>query len=238
MIHKKDMLEDAHLSRERRLALWLLSVLAGLALAIIGLSVIDMFHAHPYVFRGLPIDPPAPAPDFALIDHNRQPAHLSDYRGQPVLLYFGFVNCPDECPATLATWKKVRAMLDADAQQVRFLFITVDPGRDTPERLKEYLAVFNPDFVGLTGSPEDIEAVARAYAAYFVEVPITRTAPATAEVHGHNPSAEITEAADDYLIDHTTLIHLIDRAGNLIRAYLYDAAAEDIAADILYLLDQ
>jgi protein SCO1/2 len=234
MIREPDALEGARSPRWRWLVLWPLTVLAGFALAIVGLSAIGLVRARPYAFHGLPVDPPAPASEFTLIDQNRQLVRLSDYRGRPALLYFGFTHCPDECPITLTTWKKVHAMLDADAAQVGFLVITVDPERDTPERLKEYLAAFSPDFLGLTGSPEEIEAVARAYAAYFVEVPITRAAPATEEAHSHESSA--TEA--DYLVDHTTLIHLIDRAGNLIRVYPYDAAAEDIAADILYLLDQ
>lgn len=235
MISEKDALDGARSPWWRWLVLWPLTVLTGFALAIVGLSAIGLIRARPYAFHGLPVDPPVPAPDFVLMSQDRRPVHLSDYRGQPVLVYFGFTNCPDQCLPTLATWKKVHTMLDADAAQAGFLFVTVDPERDTPERLKEYLAAFSPAFVGLTGSPEEIESVARAYAAYFVEIPITRVAPAE-EAHSHDSSA--TEDADDYLIDHTTLTHLIDRAGNLIRVYPYDAAAEDIAADILYLLDQ
>ncbi|MEK7786684.1 MAG: SCO family protein, partial [Chloroflexota bacterium] len=139
MNREKDALEGARSPRWRWLVLWPLTVLMGFALAIIGLSAIGVIRARPYAFHGLPVDPPAPAPDFALIDHNHQLVRLSDYRGRPVLLYFGFINCPDECPATLATWKRVRDMLDADARQVRFLFITVYPRRDPPESLREYL---------------------------------------------------------------------------------------------------
>ena len=210
MTAEKDKIDSAHRS-------WRWLVLACLALVLIGPGTLVLNSLRSRTLHGLPIDPIEPAPDFTLLNQDRQFVSLSEYHGRVVLLFFGFTNCPDECPATMAVWRQVDSMLGADAEQVTYLFITVDPVRDTPEQLKAYLSIFSPTFVGLTGSSDDIEFVARSYAAFFANIPL---------------------AEDDYLVDHTTLTHLIDQDGNLIRAYPYGTLSDDIVADIRYLLDQ
>lgn len=109
---------------------------------------------------------PAPAADFTLTDQDGRPFRLSDQRGNVVLLFFGYTNCPDVCPTTLAIWKQVQRALSPDADRVRFVFITVDPERDTAERIKDHLAIFSPDFIGLSGTPDELSAIYQAYGIY------------------------------------------------------------------------
>lgn len=114
-------------------------------------------------FRQPAIETPEPVPDFTLTDQHGQPFRLSEQRGRVVLLYFGYIHCPDACPLTLAKWSEVHEALGAEAERVRFVFITVDPERDTSQRLQQHLATFNADFVGLTGTQVELESVYQAY---------------------------------------------------------------------------
>jgi len=168
-------------------------------------------------FTGLPYEPPIPGYDFALTDHHHRPVRLSDYRGKVVLLFFGFTHCPDACPTTLAHWMLVQRKLEAEAEQVRFVFITVDPERDTAEMIKTHLELFSPDFVGLRGSVDEIEAVAREYNAYIEKVEV--------------------DSALGYLVNHTALTYVIDQEGNLVLAFPYNTGSDLIVADLRYLLE-
>ena len=103
-------------------------------------------------FRGSVLEEPVPVPELALIDQFGQPFHPEDQRGQVVLLFFGYTSCADVCPTTLASWRRVREALGEDAARARFVFVTVDPERDTPDRLGLHVNAFHPDFVGLTGT--------------------------------------------------------------------------------------
>lgn len=170
-----------------------------------------------YTFHGTQFNPPPAAADLALTNQDGQPVRLSDYRGKLVLLFFGYTHCPDVCPATFAKWKQVRHLLKDDAGQVRFVFISVDPERDTPERLKQHLALFDPTFIGLTGAPGDIEVATRAYGVYFKKVE--------------------AGSASGYLVDHTARTYVIDREGRLVLTFPFEAEPQDIAADLKYLLE-
>ncbi|HSR30941.1 MAG TPA: SCO family protein, partial [Anaerolineae bacterium] len=108
-------------------------------------------------FRGTVLDEPVDVADFALTDENGGVFRLSDQQGNVVLLFFGYTSCPDVCPTTLATWRKIHEALGEDAERVRFVFVTVDPERDTAERLGMHVNAFNPDFIGLTGTPEELD---------------------------------------------------------------------------------
>lgn len=141
------------------------------------------------------------------------------YRGKWLVVYFGFTYCPLACPTALFEIVAALEQLGPDAAEVQPLFITVDPQRDTPEVLREYTASFDPRIVGLTGTPAQIESAAREYGVYFIA---QQTGP----------------GADDYTIDHSTYLYLIDPAGRFVRGFDADASGKQIAAVIRGLLTQ
>lgn len=169
-------------------------------------------------FRGPVLEDPVTVPDFALTDQSGQPFRLSDQRGQVVLLFFGYTSCPDVCPTTLGIWRRVHQALGDDANQVKFVFVTVDPERDTPERLGMHVNAFNPDFVGLTGTPEELEAV---YDLFGV-------------IHEKDTSSG---TALGYLVSHTATTFVIDPEGLWRLRETYGTEAEDYVHDIQQLLD-
>jgi cytochrome oxidase Cu insertion factor (SCO1/SenC/PrrC family) len=133
---------------------------------------------------------------FELIDHTGKPRTSSDFRGRLMLVYFGFSYCPDVCPTDLQAIGLALDELGADADRVQPLFITVDPERDTVQHLAEYVPMFHPRLIGLTGSAEAIRKAADAYKVYFARVDPPR------EDRGY------------YTVDHTAYIYLMDREGN------------------------
>lgn len=176
-----------------------------------------LLFARPYSLRGSQIDAPGPAPEIELNDANGNLFRLSEQKGKLALIFFGYTSCPDVCPVTLAEMKQVRASLGNKAGQVQFVFITVDPERDTPERQRKYLALFDPAFIGLTGSVAEMEPV---WAAYGVYRAVDKN----------------DETAAGYLVEHSARTYLIDRQGRLRLTYAYGTAREDIVQDIRYLL--
>lgn len=134
-----------------------------------------------------------------------------------MLLFFGYTSCPDVCPTTLAAWKQVHAALGGDADRVRFVFVTVDPERDTPARLKRYLAIFSPEFVGLTGTQEALAATYRAYGVVREKV---------------MPAGSAT----GYLVTHTARTFLVDPTGLLRLSYGFGTPAQDVIDDIRWML--
>jgi protein SCO1/2 len=128
-------------------------------------------------------------------------------------LYFGYTFCPDVCPTTLSELRRVVADLGEDADRVQVVMITVDPERDTPEKLQEYMTLFNPDFIGLSGSMEEMEKVWDDYGIYREET-------------------EFPNSASGYLVNHTARVYLIDPDGNLRLSYSYGTPPDDILHDI------
>jgi protein SCO1/2 len=169
-------------------------------------------------FRGSVLEEPLAVPNFSLHDEEGGTFRLSDQRGNVVLLFFGYTQCPDVCPTTLATWRRVHEILGDDAERVRFVFVTVDPERDTVERLALHVNAFNPEFIGLTGSQDELEAV---YQVFNI-------------VHEKDTSSG---SAAGYLINHTATAFVIDPEGLWRLRETYGTEAEDIAHDIQLLLD-
>lgn len=169
-------------------------------------------------WRGIPNDAQGPTPDFTLRDQHGRPFRLSDRKGRAVVLFFGFVHCPDVCPTTLSTWKQIRQALGERAPQVEFVFITVDPERDTPQLLREHLGIFSDAFVGLTGTLEELDPVYKAYG-------VTRE------------KVVISTGASGYLVDHSTMMYLIDPNQECRVLFPYNAPAEDVLHDLNQLLD-
>jgi protein SCO1/2 len=182
-----------------------------------GAGVAGDFAESKPVFRGLRILPPEPAPDFMLLDQDRRPFAMHAQRGRVVLLMFGYTYCPDVCPAALGLLTQVPLHLGRDAGSVRLVFITTDPARDTPERLKAYLRHFSPQIVGLTGSRAMLDRVYQAYGVF----PFQYT---TATM------------STGYLVSHKTAIYLIDPSGYLRVSYPWGAAPASVTHDIRLLL--
>ncbi|MCL7455468.1 MAG: SCO family protein [Anaerolineae bacterium] len=168
-------------------------------------------------FRGSVVQEPLSVPDFALTDENGETFRLSDQRGNVVLLFFGYTSCPDVCPTTLANWRKVHETLGQDAARVRFVFVTVDPERDTVERLGLHVNAFNPDFVGLTGTQEELEAVYQVFDVFYEK---------------DTSSA----SALGYLVNHTATTFVLDAEGVWRLRETYGTPYEDIVHDIRQLL--
>jgi protein SCO1/2 len=191
----------------------------GLAMAVVGgLVVAAAFVANGYVFRGSLIEPATPAADFQLTDQYGQPFHLFDQRGELVLIFFGYTNCPDVCPVTLVEYHRIRERLGDQAEKVHFVFITVDPERDTLERLSAHLANFDPAIVGLTGDPAVLADIWRAY--------------------GVAVEKRALDSAAGYAVDHTARIYLVDPGGNLRLIYPFDFDVDGIVSDIEHLLGE
>jgi protein SCO1 len=148
---------------------------------------------------------------FSLTDQNGQTVTDKDLRGRPFLVFFGFTHCPDVCPTALFEISEVLGKLGPDAPKVSALFVTIDPERDTPAQMKDYLSSFNPRLVGLTGDPAAIAAVAKEYRVYVKKVPLD---------HG------------DYTMDHTALVYLMDKDGRFVAPFNLKRSAEDAAADL------
>lgn len=187
---------------------------------VLGLAVITgLVLAKPYTLRGSVLEPPVPAPDYTLTDGQGADWTLSDQKGKLVLMFFGYTTCPDVCPATLGELQQVRARLGEElASDVQVAFITVDPERDTPDRIGKYVAAFDPTFAALSGSEAALEPVWKAYGVY----------------RQIQPNA----SGAGYLVDHTARTYLIDRAGNLRVSYTFGTPLEDLLADVKFLLKE
>jgi cytochrome oxidase Cu insertion factor (SCO1/SenC/PrrC family) len=149
---------------------------------------------------------------FALTDHNGAHRTDADFRGKLMLIYFGFTFCPDICPTDLLQMARAIDQLGQAGEMVQPLFISVDPERDTPEHLKEYLSLFHPRFVGLTGSARAVRAAASAYRVYYRKV-------------------ERTDRTD-YTVDHSAFIYLMGPAGEYLGFFPPGTHAEQLAGDI------
>lgn len=217
-----------------RRGLWALVGVVGLALAILGVAYASFF--QPYAFHGLLVDPPTPASAFTLMNQDGQPVSLSDYRGKLVLVYFGYTNCPDACPTTLGAWKSAQAALGAEADQVRFVFISIDPKRDTPDRLKEYLDFFKAPFVGLTGSSQEIDDVAAAYLVFKYSNAPEYENPDHSHEHTDASDAPVAPNSPSYQVYHSSLTYVIDRTGKVVLAFPLDTPPQVITSDLQELL--
>jgi protein SCO1/2 len=163
--------------------------------------------AHP-TFHGSLISPAQPAADFTLTDQYGQSVSLSDYKGKYVLLFFGFTNCTSECPLTMGFLKQMHDRLGTQADQTQVIMISTDPARDTPAALGEFLSHFDPSFIGVTGTEDELKPV---WASYGVTVL-------------------------DNGETHSSYTYLVDTQGNLIATYPVMDNAEGITADLQNLL--
>jgi protein SCO1/2 len=148
---------------------------------------------------------------FKLVDQNGASVTDTDIKGRPFLVFFGYTHCPDICPATLFEVSEVMRALGKDADRTGALFITVDPERDTPAAMKDYLSSFDPHLRGATGDRAAIDAAEKAYRVYAKKVPTTN---------------------GDYSMDHTALVYLMDKQGHFVAPFSLKRRPEDAAADL------
>lgn len=153
--------------------------------------------------------------DFALIDHNGKPRTLADFRGKAVVIFFGYTQCPDVCPTTMTGMAEAMKLLGAEAAKVQVLFVTVDPERDTPQLLAQYVPVFNPGFLGLYADAQTIARTAQEFRVFYKKQP------------GSTPTT--------YTVDHTAGSYVYDPQGRL-RLYIKHGEKPEVIAKDLKLL--
>ena len=191
-------------ARSSHILLIFSAFLAGLA---IFLGVI-LFASH---FQGNGPGASAIGGPFKLIDDNGKPITDQDMKGKPSLVFFGYTHCPDICPTTLFELSEVMRALGKDADKVHALFISIDPERDTPAAMKDYLSSFDPHLIGATGDVKDIDVTEKEYRVYAKKVP---------GEHG------------DYSMDHTALVYLMDKDGRFVAPFPLDRKPQAAAADL------
>ncbi|MES2320250.1 MAG: SCO family protein [Pseudomonadota bacterium] len=173
--------------------------------------------AAPSAFKAGVFDPPRAAPEIVLPASNGGEFKLSRYRGKVVVLEFGYTHCADVCPVSLATLTQARQKLGAAAADVQVVFITVDPARDNAARLRTYLAPFDPGFIGVTGTRQQIEALLKSYG-------ITAT------------KRMVDGSKTDYTMHHSSYLYFIDRQGMQRAMMPFGRGADDYVHDLQLLL--
>jgi protein SCO1 len=157
------------------------------------------------------------AREFELTSHHGQSVRLADFKGKVVVLFFGFMHCPDVCPTTLSELNVVMERLGADAKHVQVLFVTVDPERDTLENLSSYMGAFNPDFLGLSGTADEIATVTQEFKVIYQKVE--------------------GSMSDTYSVDHSAGTYVFDGDGQVRLFVPYGANPDELTSDILQLIE-
>ena len=152
--------------------------------------------------------------DFSMVDHNGKPFTQDNLKGKYALVYFGFTHCPDICPTGLMIISNALKSLNGKAEKIQPVFVSVDPERDTPDILAQYVQAFHPSFIGLTGSLEQVQQIADAYKVYFSKV-------------------EDEDSALGYLVDHSGYIYLMDPKGEYLAHFPHNVAEQTLSAKLL-----
>ena len=197
--------------------LWLGAALAGLlAAGLTGCDKLGLSGSAKPSFHGVDITGADYGRKLDLTDAEGKPRSLADFKGKVSVVFFGYTQCPDVCPTTMAELAAIKRAMGKDGDRVQGIFVTVDPERDTPEVLKAYLAAFDPSFVALRGTPEQTADAAREFKVFF------------AKVDGKTPAS--------YTVDHTAGSYVIDTQGQLRLFERYGAPAQELQADLEKLL--
>ena len=195
-----------------------LKAIAVSAVAISTTGLLSACSEKKTEFRGVDITGADYAKDIPLTDHNGKTRHIQDFAGKAVVVFFGFTQCPDVCPTTLQELADVKKMLGADGDRLQGIFVTVDPERDTPDVLKSYMANFDPSFLALYGTPEQLATVAKDFKIYYKKV------------DGKTPTS--------YTMDHSAGSYVYDTAGRLRVYHRYGSGVQALAADVKALLGE
>ncbi len=203
------------MSFNKKYNLFLLTLLLiGLALTGVGCQA---FAAHE--FKGFAMNPAPDMPDFELTTAEGQSFHLADNAGDITLIYFGYTYCPDVCPLTMWEIKKALDSLESGRENVHVIFISVDPERDSPDVLTNYMAAFGPEFTGLRDDMEKVQAMMKPYGAF-------------------SEKEEVEDSALGYLVSHTARLYLVDTNQQLSLSYPFGFTGEELHSDLAYLLQQ
>ncbi len=195
------------------------NALKKIAVSALSISAAGIFSAcseKKAEFRGVDVTGADYAKDLPLTDHHGKARHLADFKGKVVVVFFGFTQCPDVCPTSMQELAEVKKMLGKDGDRLQGIFVTVDPERDTPELLKAYMENFDPSFLALRGSPEQLAAVAKDFKIYYKKV------------EGKTPTS--------YTMDHSAGSYVYDTAGRLRVYNRYGSGPQALAADVKTLL--
>ena len=195
-----------------------IKLIAVSALSISATGILSACSEKKTEFRGVDITGAEYARDIPLTDHNGQARHIKDFAGKVVVVFFGYTQCPDVCPTSMSELADVKRALGADGDKLQGIFVSVDPERDTPEVLKAYMANFDPSFLALRGTPEQLAAVAKDFKIYYKRV------------EGQTPTS--------YTMDHSAGSYVYDPAGRLRVYHRYGSGAQSLAADVRALLDE
>lgn len=193
-----------------------IKVILSIAAVVAGLAV-GFYFLRPHTFHGTVIQSPEPAYNFTLTGANGD-VSLSDFRGKIVLVYFGYTFCPDICPGTLANAAQALRDIGTQAEDIQLIMISLDPERDTPEKLAQYMGHFHPSFIGITGTKEQLDEVASLYGIFYQKTE--------------------GSSATNYLLDHTATLMVLDREGYMKLVFPFGVTAKDIADDLKYMLRQ
>ena len=192
--------------------------LAASALSISAAAVLTACSQDSLAFRGVNITGADYARDFAITDHNGQLRSIKDFAGKVVVVFFGFTQCPDVCPTSMQELAEVKQALGADGERLQGIFISVDPERDTLEMLKAYMDNFDPSFLALRPTPEELPALTKDFKIYYKKV------------DGPTPTS--------YTLDHSAGSYVYDPQGRLRLYNRYASGAEALTADVRLLLDE
>lgn len=193
-----------------------LKLIAGFACLTVAAASMTACSEQKPTFSAIDLTGADYARDFALTDHNGQPRSIKDFAGNVVVMFFGYTQCPDVCPTSMAELAEVKKLLGKDGERLQGLFVSIDPQRDTPEVLKAYMANFDPTFLALYATPEKLEALAKDYKVYYKKV------------DGKTPTS--------YTMDHSAGSYVYDTQGKLRLFTRYGSGAPALAADIKLLL--
>ena len=190
---------------------------AGAALALAGCDrVPGLGGGSKPAFKAIDLTGAEYGRELSLTDTEGRRRTLADFRGKIVVLFFGFTQCPDVCPSTLAELAEVKRALGADGERIQGVFVTIDPERDTPELLKAYVATFDPSFVALRGDADETKKVAREFKIFYAKVP--------------------GKTEGSYTMDHTAGSYVIDADGHLRLFTRYGSGAQALVDDLKLLL--